>query len=764
MPGECEVLYVFRPANDQKYSEPSSAGDSESQEDRENRKLSGNLKRKSKGNGLPIPASRASPKRQKTERGSANVSALKAAQPYGSSRVSLPSSNPHRTSQPGPSRLPAVNNKKTDIPKGSIFRSIGLTSEFLANLPSLRKETSFPSKPSKLRDHPKGSGLPIAHSSSSSSNESKSVIDLTDSSDSDRRPSKRQPNSNDVQPPPTIPISNTHRASGNKSGKAPYIAPMDVIIIDDSDEELPQSRQTQRPPKASLRKRSGTSSKSTANEVLSSGSTRGSGGSEVVRDFNGKNAIAKSQRYPNSRSNIATDRMDMMDVEQLLREASLVQLPEAEQNYETTPDPMDVLDAPEAPQLRRSTRSRSTSGVPSEFVDGDLKDAYSSPSTSPPPPDDYSIIAPAKSFGGFQSLNWRTHRENIQPKCYFSRDLPHMLQDIINNFSEALRFHRSLKTVMEAAIRENTAEEEPDAPLIEIINEVDADPTPPWEFHYSNKMWLGDDVPLPDPSKLVHYVNRKDALVHGGSLNGWMAYGRLRVSCLTVKASYKVPIILYSSVMIYVDAVTSVAIEWAFRHLVADFVVQQGRKCAISIQKTPEKGWGVFAGKYKIPAGSFIGIYAGELLTDKVGEIRGITYNKFGRTYLFDLDFYHLKKKDDGEIDENWDIHYTVDAYHAGNFTRFLNHSCDPNCALVPCYINESDLQKPLLTVFAKRDIEPFEEICFSYSGEPDDNDEQPRSSSPAGGQDAVYVKCACKAKNCTGSFRFFLYGSTIAV
>lgn len=45
------------------------------------------------------------------------------------------------------------------------------------------------------------------------------------------------------------------------------------------------------------------------------------------------------------------------------------------------------------------------------------------------------------------------------------------------------------------------------------------------------------------------------------------------------------------------------------------------------------------------------------------------------------------------------------------------NHSCDPNCIVVPCYINESNMEKPLLTVFTIRDVRPGEEICLSYSG-----------------------------------------------
>lgn len=97
---------------------------------------------------------------------------------------------------------------------------------------------------------------------------------------------------------------------------------------------------------------------------------------------------------------------------------------------------------------------------------------------------------------------------------------------------------------------------------------------------------------------------------------------------------------------------------------------------------------GVFAGRQKIPKGSFIGIYAGELLTEKETEERGkwVTlrrysayidinlplriYNKFGRTYLFELDFYYLRKSA-GDVaqddDEEWQAKYVMDAYHAGN-------------------------------------------------------------------------------------------------
>ena len=92
---------------------------------------------------------------------------------------------------------------------------------------------------------------------------------------------------------------------------------------------------------------------------------------------------------------------------------------------------------------------------------------------------------------------------------------------------------------------------------------------------------------------------------------------------------------------------------------------------------------GVSAGNKKIPKGSYIGIYAGELLTEQQGETRGRCvrdarrwscvcvdscdrlYDMYGRTYLFSVDFHHLKFEMDDQ--DEWENLYVVDAYHAGN-------------------------------------------------------------------------------------------------
>lgn len=56
--------------------------------------------------------------------------------------------------------------------------------------------------------------------------------------------------------------------------------------------------------------------------------------------------------------------------------------------------------------------------------------------------------------------------------------------------------------------------------------------------------------------------------------------------------------------------------------------------------------------------------------------------------------------------------------------------------------------------MFATRDIEPEEEICFNYSGDQgddDDNGDEEDEENLRG--EAIYVKCMCEAARCTGEF-----------
>lgn len=405
------------------------------------------------------------------------------------------------------------------------------------------------------------------------------------------------------------------------------------------------------------------------------------------------------------------------------------------------------------PEFRRSSR-RSSMG---DHTDADLETDYES---SPPcrTPEDVPIPPEGKTYGGFPAITWKSFRQdpiNLERKCYFAMDLPHHLQDHINSMSERIRMHEAMREILECTIMQNTTDE-PDAPPIQVFNDIDGEPTPPWEFYYTNQMWHGNGVPPPDVTKLesCDCVGKCDPRSskpcaclekqrrYLQNPNGDFQYdkaGRLKES----QSDY--PIFECNDLC---------GCDEECRNRVA----QQGRKVQVNIAKTLNKGWGVFAGTKKIPAGTFIGIYAGELLTNAEAEQRGKKYNQFGRTYLFDLDFYYLR----GQEGKQWETQFVVDAYHAGNFTRFLNHSCDPNCRLTACYVNESNIEKPLLTVFTLRDVEAYEELSFNYGGdradddddgEGGDDDDDGEVSGPKSG--AVYESCRCGSKKCKGGAFF---------
>ena len=82
-------------------------------------------------------------------------------------------------------------------------------------------------------------------------------------------------------------------------------------------------------------------------------------------------------------------------------------------------------------------------------------------------------------------------------------DLPTGLLDYVNNLPDSIRKSLVFRQMFESMIADNTSQDEPDAPPIRVINEIDDEPTPPWEFYYSNKLWYHEDVPGPDYNKLV---------------------------------------------------------------------------------------------------------------------------------------------------------------------------------------------------------------------------------------------------------------------
>ena len=140
-----------------------------------------------------------------------------------------------------------------------------------------------------------------------------------------------------------------------------------------------------------------------------------------------------------------------------------------------------------------------------------------------------------------------------------------------------------------------------------------------------------------------------------------------------------------------------------------------------SVRRSARHGRGVFA-TARIPAGTRIVEYTGELISEAEGERRYPTA-AHGReepehTYLLTLDERRL-----------------IDANVGGNAARFINHSCEPNCE--PIAFGDH------MWIVAIRDILPGEELGYDYAIELDEPHTPRRKRR---------FPCACGARRCRGS------------
>ncbi|KAI3414204.1 hypothetical protein GPALN_011661 [Globodera pallida] len=113
------------------------------------------------------------------------------------------------------------------------------------------------------------------------------------------------------------------------------------------------------------------------------------------------------------------------------------------------------------------------------------------------------------------------------------------------------------------------------------------------------------------------------------------------------------------------------------------------------------KGFGVFASAL-IETGRFVVEYVGEVIGEEEARRRIGTADAQEHNYLFTI-----REFIRGECRSTF-----IDARHKGNISRFINHSCEPNLALQVVRLGR---QCPSLAMFASRDIQPGEELSYSY-------------------------------------------------
>lgn len=112
--------------------------------------------------------------------------------------------------------------------------------------------------------------------------------------------------------------------------------------------------------------------------------------------------------------------------------------------------------------------------------------------------------------------------------------------------------------------------------------------------------------------------------------------------------------------------------------------------------KTEKKGFGIVADQ-DIKMNDFIIEYVGEVIDNAELEKRLNEYSGERHFYCLTLS--------NGE---------TIDAGRKGNISRFINHSCNPNCVTQKWQV----LGEMRIGIFAKRDISKGEELTFDYQFE----------------------------------------------
>lgn len=134
-------------------------------------------------------------------------------------------------------------------------------------------------------------------------------------------------------------------------------------------------------------------------------------------------------------------------------------------------------------------------------------------------------------------------------------------------------------------------------------------------------------------------------------------------------------------------------------------LAQFGPRNHLQVISCSEKGKGLITTQ-SIADGEFICEYAGEVLSQMEAR-RRFQHNEANKcmNYIICIrEYFH---------ESETRVQTYIDPCYFGNVGRFLNHSCVPNCFLLPIRVNNS---VPKLGIFAKCAIAQNCELTFDYS------------------------------------------------
>ncbi|KAI5207352.1 SET domain-containing protein [Aureobasidium subglaciale] len=175
-------------------------------------------------------------------------------------------------------------------------------------------------------------------------------------------------------------------------------------------------------------------------------------------------------------------------------------------------------------------------------------------------------------------------------------------------------------------------------------------------------------------------------------------------------------------------------------------LVQKGRKIPLEVFRTSRRGFGLRC-PVNLRRGQFIDRYLGELITDAEADARESSSGPDKASYLFWLDKF---ANDDGHPSSlPTNTCFVADGEKMGGPTRFINHSCDPNCRLFTVSYNKYERRIYDLAFFALDDIPAGTELTFDYM-DPEEG-EAGQATKEVIDEGGVVVDCLCGAKNCRG-------------
>lgn len=177
-------------------------------------------------------------------------------------------------------------------------------------------------------------------------------------------------------------------------------------------------------------------------------------------------------------------------------------------------------------------------------------------------------------------------------------------------------------------------------------------------------------------------------------------------------------------------------------------LVQKGRRVDLTIFKTANRGWGVYCNE-NLVMGEFIDVYLGEVLTNEETSRREEAADADKGSYLYSLDKFVGDANAPSE-----ETHYVVDGQYMGNATRFINHSCEPNCRQYTVSENKYDTSVYHLAFFAYEDIPAGTELTFDYMDKDEEEEEdvlRAREEARNDPENRDKRPCNCGAWKCRG-------------